>query len=345
MVLLVCLFLTCCRSAEEEGGSENLQSPIAFATSLDDYTTRGTLLTKDDGTNPMKTMGVLAHICSSTSETTFKPYYFHNLKVTRDNGSAAWTYTPAFYWPGVVSSEKPIHFVAYSPIAVPDDNGVKISGNSEEPKITYTTPATLSKQPDLVATEVISAYDESKEVALPFNHILSAHRFVIKSCIAGLTFTKIEFQGIGTKADFSFSFTTDAEKTNNEYIKRAIWTAATEPDTRSYSGSGNIYVTSGLPAETGKNIITGDQCFMLLPQAFAASSTAKIRVYCNYNGTAVEESKSTISLANKTWVPGKMYSYSMSFSGNGLKFEVSESSSFIGDWGEGGSQDHGAYNW
>lgn len=339
LTAVVATLLFCACSHDKDESDSRL---IEFRSSIDGVSSRGAMSTPDNSSNPIRQMSVMAHISTGAGDNKcVPPYFFHNLEVTRGSKSSPWQYSPAYYWPGVVNESRPVLFLAYSPKAS-GNNGVVLSDEESEPELTYTMPSSVESQPDLLATEPVSAYNENSPVNLPFNHILSAVRLVVGSTsdssspmIAGLTITKVELVGIKTKGSFSFTFTE-----NGGGNPRAVWTL---DDTSTANCSYSFNYVSAADDEPGFDIMGGGNCFMVLPQAFSSSSEAELRLTCSYNGTALAAEKSVIKLDGRQWEAGKVYSYAITFHGQGIRFEVTEN--WLKNWAEGASEYHGAYNW
>lgn len=217
---------------------------------------------------------------------------FGNGGVTVTYQTNAWKYTGTYYWP----TDAKVKFFAYAPSAsTAATYALATPASDTAPTISYTVPA-VDKQEDLViASTAALAYAENG-VALTFNHALTQVNFSVKGEDA-LTYelTDVKITGVADKGTYNFTKWA-AEGSAGEYVYPI--------------GSSPVSVTNSAT----KDLMQTDGALMLLPQEFAAGSTAKIIV--NYtvkdaNGDPIyTATNKEVKLAGSTaWEMGKKIRY------------------------------------
>jgi len=173
-------------------------------------------------------------------------------------------------------------------------NGITVS--SDKRTITYTTPAEVSNQPDMLAAGVDS--QTSGTVDLNFSHALASVKFVVGSTMkANFRLTQIVLYRIWTSGTFDYS----------------SW-SGTATSNITYGDGTNAFYTHGSQA-AGTNMLPNDYCFMLVPQDLPSESTAEIQIkYLKPDGTSGQFS---LSLKSVNFEMGKSYTYSINYKEEG----------------------------
>lgn len=218
-------------------------------------------------------------------------YYMQNIRVTRANN---WTPEKAYLWPGAGS----LTFTAYSPYsATPPE-----SSAGGELTISYTTPAEVADQTDLLRADPVEA--SASPCALTFSHALVAVGFATGDEMAPCTVDSIRLSGIVSSGTLA--------------ISTGKWS--------SLSGSASYGVAPGvtLPAASGSAyaapgtaITADDERFLLIPQSVADGAEVALTVTTDGN-------KSTFraSLAGQTWEAGQLVIYRLSASPASSQLEL-----------------------
>lgn len=327
-------------SCSDDGSETDGPRLMGFAVTVNDVSTRGTLVTDDDGGSPLTAFAVTALFNNGSGS---QQHYFDNLTVARDGAGSSWSYSPAYYWPGVVSASNPMTFVAYAPLAT-DGNGLTVTPGTgaTTPTIQYVTPVTLADQPDLLFAQT-TAYKTNEAVNLPFNHILTSHRFVVGSTMeAGLQIRSITFSYIQTDG----TYTKGASGYDWELASPAAYADRSHGDTTDATEDVTyLFVSEGVEGK-GTNIL-GTECFILLPQTL--TTDAKLIIDAYYEDAPLDPSKTHIALAElcSTWAAGKTYTYTIIYEGpdTGIQVSVEETNAFISHWKNGESTNHNNFNW
>ena len=209
-----------------------------------------------------------------------------------------------YFWP----KSGYLQFSAYTPkvedtgfVAAVDNNG-----------ITFTDyVANNAAARDLMFSE--RAYDkQGNDVEIVFNHALSAinFTFVKTTTDANFTIKSVAITNVGSKSSFDQNLVVAAGALTTT---AAAWTTPTAPLTYSVYADGSFAVPSaaGAPALTE---------WYLIPQAFAAESTAAIVVTYTQAGFGTTEFTATHKLAGSAWEIGKRYTYNVSFGATEILF-------------------------
>ena len=216
-----------------------------------------------------------------------------------------------YYWP----KSGFLQFSAYTP-KVTDEGFV---ANVDNEGITFTNYVAKNDTPrDLMFSE--RAYDKkANDVVIVFNHALSAINFTFAKTDAAFTIKSVAITDVGSKANFdqNLEIAPDAETTG-----AASWTAPTDAKNYSvFSGTFEVPSIAGAPTHTE---------WYLIPQTFAAESTAAIVITYTQAGYGETLFTATHKLAESTWAIGNRYTYNVSFGATEIKFAPKES-----DWGAG----------
>ena len=203
-----------------------------------------------------------------------------------------------------------VRFFAFSPtvddskIASNPSISISESSHSGTPFITYTVPADVKSQIDLMAACTDAT---ASNVSLNFRHILTAVKVVSAADMWPGKITKVKFSGIYGRGTYTFapdaadepggkwSFVGDA--TAEYELTRNVTLSPDKGDlTHTVEGT-------EIAGET-------DNCsFVLLPQTLPAGAKLEVTFVDDLTGT---EHNMSASLAGKQWAPGKIVTYSLS---------------------------------
>lgn len=259
--------------------------------------------------------------------------YFTDLAVTSSNQGKDWKTASTYYWPSFN-----LAFFAYAP---QDAGGGQVTISNVKKKITGFSPnQTVAEQKDLVIAYNTGnkANNESAGVALNFKHALSQIEVQAKCMNPNI---KIEVLGVkvmnvARTADFTFP---ESEATGTSYqLPRTQW------DNYEGADQGNGYMVKGTNAvtltENPQSIMMGTDNFMLIPQqlvswdATSQPTGAYLSVLCRIYSKDGENEVLLYPLAtssdnkdnkyglsavaiNTDWLPGKKYTYTLTFCGDG----------------------------
>ena len=227
--------------------------------------------------------------------------YFQNLVVTK-TAEDAWTYTEnTKYWP----KSGYLHFLAYSPADVNtgsfDLGGVLFTN--------YEVSNTVASQKDLLYSSLKTTQKESP-VQIEFHHALSAINFTVTKgesapvfVVKGISIAEINSKG---------SFDQNLDKTP----ATAAWETTSVPVTYTVSMESLTLTDSALYAHNGEADPKSVAALMLLPQNVAGKV-----VTVNYTMDGFDQ-VSTFDLTGN-WLPGKRYTYAISFGVEGITFTAS----------------------
>lgn len=226
--------------------------------------------------------GVLASAYTgSWSETSCLPDYMYNVEVTKASG-----WTTNYFWPG---GGREVRFFAYAPYG---GSGIVLSDKTKAgaPTITYTVPAAVASQNDLlVAAPVAMDGAVSAAASLPFEHVLTAVRFVTGDDVLEGNITKITLKGVYGSATLAMG-----ASEWGDYGATATFAQSCSVDV---DGSADQEIT---PANA---------TFMMLPQTLPAGATIEI-VYTDKLSNTLRTL--TASIAGSQWPMGKTVTYRIS---------------------------------
>lgn len=229
-----------------------------------------------------ESFGVLASAYTgSWSETFCLPDYMYNVEVTKSSG-----WTTNYFWP---TGGRKVRFFAYAPYG---GSGIVLSAKTKAgvPTITYTVPAAVASQNDLL----VAAPDEtegnaSAAASLPFEHVLTAVRFVTGDDVLAGKITKITLKGVSGSATLAMG----ASKWS-DYGKTA-----------NFSQSCSVNVDGSADQE----ITPTNATFMLLPQTLPAGASIEIAYMDDLTST---QRTLTASIGGAEWPMGKTVTYRIS---------------------------------
>ena len=253
----------------ESGGATTKAAPVTTATMHADAT-------------------VFAAVYPSTDtwNNTVAPSYFFDMQVKKTE-----SWTTAYYWPG---TNKRVAFFAYAPhhcAGVTLTTGI---GTPGAPSFSYTVPAPVSDQTDLLtASSVDVAGVLHAPAPLAFRHALTAVRFETGTDLLPGTVTKITLKGVYGTA--------------THRIGETAWSA--------YSGVRNfeqtLNVTTPDPNVLGSPITQPSATFMMIPQTLPAGAQLEVVYTDKLTNT---QRTLTASIAGKAWPMGKTVTYRISTS-------------------------------
>lgn len=228
---------------------------------------------------------------------------------SRHHPSSTWVPTPRVLWPGGSGF---LRFYAYAPFTDENGNGVddlaegtspaiKLSGNGEFPSLTFTVPATIDDQIDLLVANT-TEYDadpdiDDIDVPLTFKHALTGIRFRVGN---GLDLESVEIKDIKNEGKI------DLRNVSSGFTWQDL---SATPSVASYK-----WVLSGQSAmiadsqKTGYIITDEAYTFFLLPQTIPAGATIEAKVKTQAGGISHTV---TADIAGQTWYPGKMITYTL----------------------------------
>ncbi|MDE5773439.1 MAG: fimbrillin family protein [Muribaculaceae bacterium] len=245
-----------------------------------------------------------------------------------------WTYQGIQYW-------YPKHehsFVAIHPVSILD-NGLTRVYDSSKLSLTYGIPTsdgkTIADPADvtdiLIATHrrVYDEEDVNTTTTFRFDHIMSKVNLYaalddnIMSENEYIEFRSIEFSGIKTKCTFNIE--PAPRQSNTQTDDRLI-------EVNGHEADGKLAINFERPVRVSNNhnyvsLFSTDRAVLMLPQAFADNSDAKITLTYTINSNP-EVKQGTILLRNLKWEWGKNCSYQFIITRTGIKVE----STTISDW-------------
>lgn len=308
--------------SNDEVVNVNNGDAISFRASLDKAISRG-------GETTVKNLNAFNVTAVVTGQ---GKNYFTDLSVTSNDEGATWNTASTYYWPST-----PLAFFAYAP---QNEIGTVNISDTEKKVTGFSPPQTVADQKDFViayntGTKVAN---EANGVALNFKHALSQIKVQAKCLNPNI---KVEVKGLrivnaAAKADFTFPI--DGVTVADYTLQQSQWGNLTEKDdyTKAYKLQGESVILD----ETPKSIMFGDNNFMLIPQQLTAwknnteTTGAYLAVLCrisNKNGAdevllypepTADNAKtdkyaySAVAI-NTNWLPGKKYTYTLTFCGDG----------------------------
>jgi hypothetical protein len=257
---------------------------------------------------------------------------------TTDGSRDRWYYTPIKYWPGKVNAAGDygkVTFFGYNPNdAVNVD--VTTTGTAVTPKITFTCPAAVTNQFDLVADmlpDQTSQTVATGKVNFVFDHLLSKIGFNAKlnEFYTGST-VKVKSLTVNYTANKIISQATYNFREDN--TANTIWTAVSS---NFMSGSDNIFSTGETEVELNNNaaganaytvakqIHADNKFLMLIPQAaYADGDITATLIYTITTGDAISEYTiiAKLPVIAGGWLPGKQYTYTFNLTLSPVIFDT-----------------------
>ncbi|WP_431431755.1 fimbrillin family protein [Bacteroides hominis] len=227
----------------------------------------------------------------SWSETSYRPDYMYDVEVTK-----ASNWTTSYRWPAT----EHLSVFAYAPY---HGEGIVLSDKAKpgSPTITYTVPADVAKQKDLLfANPTYSAPGGILKILynvmpLTFNHALTAVKFVCGDDMQGGTVKSVSLKNVYSKGNLTFAYS---------IITQSCWSDVDTPaDFSQTLGK----TTTGTPDEA---LTTDAQTFMMIPQTLPDGAQIEV-VFTdksNVDHTLTADIKGTV------WPIGKTVTYKISSS-------------------------------
>lgn len=231
--------------------------------------------------------------------------FAYNLLCNTDDGTPENT----LLWP----SNGNVRFFAFAPTLdkykelVGNDVSLTLSDVSQEgsPTLTYTVPADVTKQIDLMTAQANASGPTTPEVKLTFGHALTAVQIKCGEDMLAGKITKVSISGVygsGTHVIGSDKWTPSGDPS-------AGYTISEEIELPSKVGSDDKYHVGEITQITGKE--DDELTFMLIPQEL--SEKAKITIKFTDSATDTERTLSgSIGGAGQEWEAGKIVTYTLS---------------------------------
>lgn len=230
--------------------------------------------------------------------------YAYDLPYSTASGTPAEGGHPLF-WP----SNGNVRFFAFAP-TIRDFETLNTGGSMTlsdatafgSPKLTYTVPADVTKQIDLMTAQTNVSAATTPQVELKFGHALTAVRIECgKDMLAG-KITKMEISGIfgsGTQVIGSGKWVPSGQPTSYTISEEIVLPADNDSDDKIHAGNGTAIAGSK----------TDNLTFMLMPQTLPAGASITIEFT-----DAASDTQRTISgsIGGQTWEAGKIITYSVS---------------------------------
>lgn len=216
--------------------------------------------------------------------------YMANVEVLPQ--SDCWAPEAEYLWPG----EEPLHFNAYAPYASQASTegitALPSQAGSAEPTLSYSVPASVTDQQDLMWADPIDA--SASPCNMDFNHALTAVSFVTGSEMMPCTVSEIRIEGVKDSGVLSLESGQWSDVDGSaSYI--------VEPDKMLSAADGSQY------AAPGESITASDQTFILMPQTLGEGTSVSVTVESDGTPTTF-----TASLAGQQWNAGTTVTYRLS---------------------------------
>lgn len=231
----------------------------------------------------------------SWSETSYRPDYMYDVEVTK-----ASNWTTSYRWPAT----EHLSVFAYAPY---HGEGIVLSDKAKpgSPTITYTVPADVADQKDLLFANSIyttptgTLKNANNAAPLTFNHALTAVRFVCGNDMQGGTVKSVSLKNVCSKGILNYG--------------THSWSGVDTPADFSQTLDKS---TTGTPDEA---LTTDAQTFMMIPQTLPDGAQIEV-VFTdksNVDHTLTADIKGTV------WPIGKTVTYKISSSSINWTYELS----------------------
>ena len=255
--------------------------------------TRGTPITM---ASQLTTMGVFCYSTGfnnwATAGATATPDKMNNLLWTQTGG--VWSTASPVNWGSDVSIANRFTFFGYAPQATgtgATGNGLTVSSTTGTPKLTYTVPTDITKQPDLMIATSKDIHPTTGKVPLAYKHALTCIAFKAKG--TGQTITAVKVKGVSASGTLSL----DASGT---------------PTWSNLSAPGTIVYTAGLNSTTGivttgtaTSILSADGYLMMIPQTLTTNAQLIVTV------DGVDQTFNLSAQDITTWTAGQILTYTI----------------------------------
>lgn len=244
-----------------------------------------TPVTRSAPVNSLEEYGTF-HVQAHCKEdgTLVNTFYMDDNVTYRNNN---WSTDNVYYWPGATRT---LQFFAWAPIdaelAIPE-----APGNTT---LTYTVPAAVSEQKDLVVAKTDEIEGNKNEVIpLAFEHICTAVRFVTGSQMQPGTIKSVALKGVRYKGSYD--------------LENGKWTL--NDDANDFTQSLDKKMSGN---ETdGTEVSAGEGTFMMLPQTLPTGAKVEV-VFAD--GVTGENRTLEAPVAGMEWPQGKTVTYKLSIS-------------------------------
>lgn len=239
-----------------------------------------------------------------------QPNYFISQEVAKMGDSYA--ITPTRYWP----SDGKMRFLAYAPVDNSNYTYYSWISDPSNPRGSYIhidVPQNAAEQEDLLVAytaEINCKGRATGSTPLNFKHALAGVKFNLKSDMAGYRLKKVTINNVVSRGDFLFDIQTASEQSSADTdisSKCSLWGALDGYSTYMDYTDGD----------------TDEHVFFMLPQWI---EEAPIDIVLETTDGTNETYSLSGSIKNSLWQMGKLTTYNITFSDNGL--EVTEPSVF-----------------
>lgn len=255
--------------------------------------TRGTPISM---ASELTTMGVFCYHTGfnnwATAETNATPNKMNNLSWTQTG--EVWSTASPVSWGSDVSIAEKFTFFGYAPYATgtgATGNGLTVSSTTGTPKLTYTVPTDITKQPDLLIATAKDIHPTTGKIPLAYKHALTCIAFKAKG--TGQTITSVKVKGVSSSGTLSL----DASGT-------PIWSNLSSPGTIEYTAGLNS-TTGIVTTSTPSSILAADGYLMMIPQTLTANAQLIV---------TVDGAPQTFNLNAQditSWTAGQMLTYTI----------------------------------
>ena len=253
----------------------------------------------------------------------WKAEYAYDLPYSTASGTPAEGGRPLL-WP----SNGNVRFFAFAP-TLKDFSNLNTGGSltlskasvSGSPKLTYTVPAVVEKQIDLMTAQTNISASTTPHVELKFGHALTAVRIVCGNGMLAGKISKVSISGVfgsGSQVVGSDTWIPSGPLASYTISKEIALPADNTSDDKIHAGNG--------AAIAGTE--TDNLTFMLLPQTLPEGASITIVFTDDASGT---ERTITGSIAGQTWEAGKIITYSVSPSSIHINASVDISKKGVSD--------------
>ena len=212
----------------------------------------------------------------------------NNTAWTQSEGT--WTSNATVAWEPTDGYNDNFSFFGYTPRGTAD-NGITVSSTTGTPKLTYTVPAIIGNQPDLMVASAKDVKPTSSAVNMAYKHALTCVAF--KGIGAGETISAIKVKGVKTTGTLSLDASSGITWTNLGGELSTEFSAG-------LSNPGGV-VTDG----TATGVLAADGYLMMIPQTL----TADAKVVVTINNTDYTFALQTAEVS--AWAAGQRVTYTI----------------------------------
>ena len=220
----------------------------------------------------------------------------NNTAWTQSEGT--WTSNATVAWEPTDGYNDNFSFFGYTPRGTAD-NGITVSSTTGTPKLTYTVPAIIGNQPDLMVASAKDVKPTSSAVNMAYKHALTCVAF--KGIGAGETISAIKVKGVKTTGTLSLDASSGITWTNLGGELSTEFSAG-------LSNPGGV-VTDG----TATGVLAADGYLMMIPQTL----TADAKVVVTINNTDYTFALQTAEVS--AWAAGQRVTYTINTEAMGVE--------------------------